>query len=183
MSGECLKAWNHLPADRWKKIEDTRMSIPSNRRPSKNVVEIVARTFAGGFIDERGYVDLTFKQILELNRTLSIDRIEWAIKCLTDAGELITVRRSTQGFKGQPGRAPRRVFRCYNPKGLKDFREQKVVQEIKTVAQLSRAASSEGFEKFDFEANALLLKSSNPTMRMYGERALREYEALISENN
>ena len=159
------------------------MSIPRNRRPSKNVVEIVARTLAGGFLDLRGYVDLTIKQIFELNRTLSIDRIEWAIKCLTDAGELITVRRSTQGFKGQPGRAPRRVFRCYNPKGFIDFRDQKVVQEIKSVAQLPRAASNEVFEKFDFEANALLLKSSNPKMRKYGERALGEYEALISGNN
>ena len=118
MSGRALKAWSSLPAERWAKIEATRCQIPEKRRPSKYVVELVAFIVAGAFLDMQGYADLTFRQIAERCHTLTESTVKACLGVLTSAGELVTVRRATRGLTDRSGRAPRRVFLCYDPCNL-----------------------------------------------------------------
>ena len=130
MSAICTEKWKTLPDEQWQKIEQVRLGMPRNRRPSKKAVEILVVALAWRFIDEKGYVDSTIDQILADCKSLSRDRVEVSLSCLSEAGVLITVRRSTQGLKGQPGRAPRRVFSFYNPKNLKDVRDQQMLSAV-----------------------------------------------------
>jgi hypothetical protein len=157
-----------------------RLGIPRERRPSKKVVELVVLALAWRFIDEKGYVDSTIDQILADCKTLSRDRIEWSLFCLKEAGVLITVRRSTQGLKGQSGRAPRRVFSFYNPKNLKDVQDQQMLSAVvpSTVIPVQKVYSQ---ADFDFEANNALLNSDDPRKRHYGQKALDAYIESISE--
>ena len=180
MSAICTEKWKTLPDEQWQKIELVRLGIPKGRRPSKKVVELVVLALAWRFIDEKGYVDSTIDQILADCKTLSRDRIEWSLFCLRQAGVLITVRRSTQGLKGQSGRAPRRVFSFYNPKNLKDVQDQQMLSAVvpSTVIPVQKVYSQ---ADFDFEANNALLNSDDPRKRHYGQKALDAYIESISE--
>ncbi len=179
MSAICIEKWKTLSDEQWQKIEQVRLGIPRARRPSKKVIELVVLALAWRFIDEKGYVDSTIDQILADCKSLSRDRIEWSLFCLSQAGVLITVKRSTQGLKGQSGRAPRRVFSFYNPKNLKDVRDQKMLSTIVPVAVIPAQKVCSQVD-FDFEANNLLLNSDDPRQRRFGQKALDTYRELVS---
>lgn len=174
-----MEMWKTLPDAQWQKIELVRLGMPKGRRPSKKAIELVVLALAWRFIDEKGFVDSTINQILADSKSLSRDRIEVVLWCLKESGVLITVRRSTQGLKGQPGRAPRRVFSFYNPKNLVDVRDQQklvVVEQVATVLAQNACRQVD----FDFAANNVLLNSSDRRQRHYGKKALTAYEELIS---
>jgi len=179
MSATCTEKWKMLPDEQWQKIEQVRLDIPRERRPSKKAVELVVLALAWRFIDAKGYVDSSIDQILADCKTLSRDRIEWSLFCLSQAGVLITVRRSTQGLKGQTGRAPRRVFSFYNPKNLVDVRDQQMLSTVVPVAVIPAQNICPQID-FDFEANSLLLNSDDPRQRYFGQKALDAYRELIS---
>lgn len=179
MSAICIEKWKTLPDEQWQKIEQVRLGMPRNRRPSKKAVEILVVALAWRFIDEKGYVDSTIDQILADCKSLSRDRIEWSLFCLSQAGVLITVRRSTQGLKGQSGRAPRRVFSFYNPKNLKDVRDQQMVSAVVPVAVVPAHNVCPQVD-FDFESNNFLLNSDDPRQRRFGQKALDAYRELVS---
>ena len=179
MSAICIEKWKTLPDEQWQKIELVRLGMERKRRPSKKAIELVVLTLAWKLIDEKGYVDSTIDQILADCKSLSRDRIEVSLFCLTEAGVLITVKRSTQGFKGQPGRAPKRVFSFYNPKNLVDVRDQKMLSTIVPVAVIPAQKVCSQVD-FDFEANNLLLNSDDPRQRRFGQKALDAYKELIS---
>jgi hypothetical protein len=179
MSAICTEKWKTLPDEQWQKIEQVRLDIPRERRPSKKAVELVVLALAWRFIDGKGYVDSSIDQILADCKTLSRDRIEWSLFCLSQAGVLITVRRSTQGLKGQSGRAPRRVFSFYNPKNLVDVRDQQMVSAVVPVTVIPAQNVCPQVD-FDFESNNLLLNSKDPRERFYGQKALDAYKELVS---
>ena len=179
MSAICTEKWKTLPDEQWQKIEQVRLGMPRNRRPSKKAVEILVVALAWRFIDEKGYVDSTIDQILADCKSLSRDRIEVTLFCLSQAGVLKTVKRSTQGLKGQSGRAPRRVFSFYNPKNLKDVQDQQMLSAVVPVTVIPAQNVCPQVE-FDFEANNVLLNSKDPRQRHYGQKALDAYMDLVS---
>ena len=180
MSAICTEKWKTLPDEQWQKIEQVRLGMPRNRRPSKKAVEILVVALAWRFIDEKGYVDSTIDQILADCKSLSRDRVEVSLFCLSEAGVLITVKHSTQGLKGLPGRAPRRVFSFYNPKNLVDVRDQQMLSAVVPVTVIPAQNICPQVD-FDFEANNVLLNSKDPRQRFYGQKALAAYEELTSE--
>ena len=119
MSGDALLAIWDLNESDWILIKSVRVKIPQKRRPSLHAVSIVNTALATAVIQSRGYADPTYDQIKSRCPTIKDDgTIKHALQVLTDAGIWITVRRSSSGQKGQPGRAPRRVFFRHDPFGL-----------------------------------------------------------------
>ena len=119
MSGDALLAIWDLNESDWILIKSVREKIPQKRRPSLHAVSIVNTALALAVIPSRGYADPTYEQIRSRCPTIKDEgTIKHALQVLTDAGIWITVRRSSSGQKGQPGRAPRRVFFRHDPFGL-----------------------------------------------------------------
>lgn len=119
MSGDALLAIWDLNESDWILIESVRKKIPDKRRPSLHAVSIVNTALATAVISSRGYADPTYEQIRSRCPTLKDDgTIKHSLQVLTEAGIWVTVRRSSSGQKGQPGRAPRRVFFRHDPFGL-----------------------------------------------------------------
>ena len=119
MSGDALLAIWDLNESDWILIKSVREKITQKRRPSLHAVSIVNTALATAVIPSRGYADPTYDQIKSRCPTIKDDgTIKHALQVLTDAGIWITVRRSSSGQKGQPGRAPRRVFFRHDPFGL-----------------------------------------------------------------
>jgi len=116
VSGDALVAiWETAPID-WSVIEPIRLAIPHKRRPSQHVIAIVDGALASFVIPSRGYADPTYQQILSRCSSIdSTDTVKHALQVLMDAGRWITIRASSQGQKGKPGRAPRRVFFKHDP--------------------------------------------------------------------
>jgi len=116
VSGDALLAIWDLNESDWILIKSVREKIPQKRRPSLHAVSIVNTALATAVIQSRGYADPTYDQIKSRCPTIKDDgTIKHALQVLTDAGIWITVRRSSSGQKGQPGRAPRRVFFRHDP--------------------------------------------------------------------
>ena len=119
MSGDALLAIWDLNESDWILIKSVREKIPQKRRPSLHAVSIVNTALATAVIPSRGYADPTYEQIRARCPTIKDEgTIKHSIQVLTDACIWITVRRSSSGQKGQPGRAPRRVFFRHDPFGL-----------------------------------------------------------------
>ena len=84
-----------------------------------HAVSIVNTALATAVIPSRGYADPTYEQIRSRCPTLKDEgTIKHSLQVLTDAGIWVTVKRSSSGQKGLPGRAPRRVFFRHDPFGL-----------------------------------------------------------------
>lgn len=118
MSGLCLQQFDLISDECWQRVVKAQIEIEERRRPGMDKVEIVGRIIAGGVIDEVGYCDLAYEQVAAKSWNISVSMVKPCIKVWNDSGLLITVRKSTKGQNGQPGRAPRRVFTFYDPQGL-----------------------------------------------------------------
>lgn len=177
MSGGALKAWSSLPTKRWAKIEATRCQIPEKRRPSKCVVELVAFIVAGAFLDKQGYADLTVNQIVERCHTLTESTVKACLHVLTSAGELVTVRHATRGLAGQAGRAPRRVFLCYDPRNLSPGTVEPPVEHLSIVQPSPEptqySASEPDVDNFNAAFYEELLTGGNDLQRNFAKIRLR----------
>ncbi len=131
MSGDALVAiWETAPID-WNVIEPIRLAIPDKRRPSQHVIAIIDSALASFVIPSRGYADPTYEQILSRCSSIdSTDTVKYALQVLRDAGRWITIRASSQGQKGKPGRAPRRVFFKHDPMNLLPNIDFSAIEEV-----------------------------------------------------
>lgn len=177
MSGFCLQQFDLLSDEGWHRIVSAQLAIPENRRPSLDKVEIVGRLVAGGVIDEVGYCDLTYEQIAAKSRNISISMVQPCLMVWTNSDLLVTVRNSCKGQKGQPGRAPRRVFTFYDPQRLIDKPKAKIQPlrevEVKRTETTTSNAHQEP-ESFDIpELTRLSIKGSS-LQQQAAEIALRQ---------
>ena len=70
----------------------------------------------------------------------STDTVKYALQVLRDAGRWTTIRASSQGQKGKPGRAPRRVFFKHDPMNLLPNIDFSAMEEVvKPQVQVSDA--------------------------------------------
>ena len=151
MSGLCLQQFDLLSDECWQRVVKAQLAIPEHRRPSMDKVEIVGRLVAGGFIDEVGYCDLTYEQIAAKSHVISLYVVKSCLQVWTNPSLLVTVRKSRKGLKGQPGRAPRRVFTFYDPQGLigkpkSQIQEPQKIEVTRTETRTSNAQREpEGF--------------------------------------
>lgn len=119
MSINALKVWRSID---FAVIEKCRLNIPLRQRPSKLVLEIVGQQLALGVIEPSsggkrlGYTDKSIEQIIELTHgAVTYSQVRAALRALEQEPLFKTVRKSTRGVDGMPGRAPRRVMYLYDP--------------------------------------------------------------------
>ena len=176
MSGLCLQQFDLLYDECWQRIVKAQLAIPEERRPGMDKVEIVGRIIAGGVIDEVGYCDLTYGQIAAKSWNISVSMVKPCIMVWNNSALLITVRRSTRGLKGEPGRAPRRVFTFYDPQGLTDKPKSQIVEPRKIEAKRTEPKTSnahqepEGFnipelKRMSVEGGSLERKAAEMALR------------------
>jgi len=118
MSIDALKVWQAIdPAV----LEECRLRIPERQRPSLMAMVMVGQSLALGVIAPSpkarlGYSDKSIEQIIKMNHgALSHHQVRAALRGLTQEPLFKTVRHSTRGVNGMPGRAPRRVMYLYDP--------------------------------------------------------------------
>ncbi len=119
MSIQALKVWLDIDSS---VIEECRLRIPLKQRPSFAAMIMVGQTLALGVIEpgskgkRLGYSDKSIEQIIALNHgAVSYHQVRSALRALDQEPLFKTVRRSTRGENGKPGRAPRRVMYMYDP--------------------------------------------------------------------
>ena len=143
MSGLCLQQFDLLSDECWQRVVKAQLAIDEHRRPSMDKVEIIGRIIAGGFIDEVGYCDLTYQQIAEKSWNISVSMVQPCLMVWSNSALLVTVRKSCRGQKGQPGRAPRRVFTFYDPQGLTDKPKSQIVEPRKIEVKRTETRTSD----------------------------------------
>ena len=118
MSFEALNVWQAIdPAV----LEECRMRIPEKQRPSYMAMVMVGQSLALGVIApspkiKLGFTDKSIEQIINMNHgALSHHQVRAALRGLNQEPLFKTIRNSTRGINGMPGRAPRRVMYLYDP--------------------------------------------------------------------
>lgn len=118
MSFDALKVWQAIdPAV----LEECRMRIPEKQRPSYMAMVMVGQSLALGVIApspkiKLGFTDKSIEQIMNMNHgALSHHQVRAALRGLNQEPLFKTIRNSTRGINGMPGRAPRRVMYLYDP--------------------------------------------------------------------
>ena len=97
------------------------MRIPEKQRPSYMAMVMVGQSLALGVIApspkiKLGFTDKSIEQIINMNHgALSHHQVRAALRGLNQEPLFKTVRKSTRGINGMPGRAPRRVMYLYDP--------------------------------------------------------------------
>jgi hypothetical protein len=118
VSFDALNVWQAIdPAV----LEECRMRIPEKQRPSYMAMVMVGQSLALGVISpspkiKLGFTDKSIEQIINMNHgALSHHQVRAALRGLNQEPLFKTIRNSTRGINGMPGRAPRRVMYLYDP--------------------------------------------------------------------